>query len=343
MKKHGNTLYVTTQGAYLSKDGTNVVVSIDREERLRLPIHTLDGIVCFGNVSASPFLMGMCGQENVTLSFCSENGRFLGRLHGPQSGNVLLRRAQHEASLDPDTTAAAARTFVQAKLANCRALLLRTLRDHGKSIAHDRINSAQHRLAGIINELARIQALDQIRGAEGEGARWYYGAFDDLIVSDKSAFPFSGRNRRPPTDPVNAMLSFVYTLLAHDAASACETVGLDPQMGFLHADRSGRASMGLDLMEEFRPMIADRLVLTLINRRQVSPSGFVVRENGAVEMDDKTRKTMLVAYQERKREEIRHQFLDDSVTIGALLHVQARLFARWLRGDLDGYPPFFWK
>jgi CRISPR-associated protein Cas1 len=343
MKKHDNTLYVTTQGAYLSRDGTNVVVSVEKKERLRLPIHTIEGIVCFGNVGSSPFLLGMCGQEHVGVSFCTENGRFLARLHGPQSGNVHLRRAQHEAGRAETICVSAARWFVQAKLANCRALLLRALRDHGDNVDKSRLESAQRRLAIIIGELSRIENLERIRGAEGEGARCYYSAFDDLIVAEKDDFRFSSRNRRPPTDPVNAMLSFIYTLLAHDAASACEAVGLDPQMGFLHADRSGRASLGLDLMEEFRAMIADRLTLTLINRRQVAKSGFIVRENGAVEMDDKTRKTILVSYQERKREEIHHRFLDEPVTIGALLCVQARLLARWLRGDLDAYPAFFWK
>ena len=343
MKRHGNTLYVTTQGAYLAKDGTNVVVRVEKETRLSVPVHTLDGIVCFGNVRCSPFLMGLCGQEGVSLSFCTEQGRFLARVLGPQSGNVLLRRAQHEKTASPEVSASVARWLVAAKVANCRRVLQRAARDHGDMVPVKPLEEAGKRMAAILTRLEQPAPLEEVRGLEGEAANHYFGAFDYLITGDKAAFFFRERSRRPPKDTMNALLSFIYALLTGDVRSACEGVGLDPQMGFLHADRSGRPSLALDLMEELRPVIADRLALSLVNRRQVSAAGFNVQEGGGVEMDDKTRKAVLVAYQKRKDEEITHPFLEETVTVGLLPHVQARLLARWLRGDLDAYPPFFWK
>jgi len=341
MKRLLNTLYVTSQGAYLAREGETVLVRVEGETRLRIPVHTLGGIVCFGRVLMSPPLMGLCGKANVTISFLSENGRFLSRVQGPVSGNVLLRRGQYRGADDRVTSAAVARSILIAKIANCRTILLRALREEtGEGL---RLGHAAVALGRILKGLEQDAPLDVLRGMEGEAARAYFNVFDDLIVAQKEKFFFRERNRRPPLDNMNALLSFIYTLLVHDVVSALEGVGLDPAVGFLHRDRPGRPGLALDIMEEFRPFIADRLVLSLVNRRQVKARGFRLTETGAVEMDDKTRKTVLVAYQKRKQVEIRHPFLGEKVAIGLLPHCQAMLLARYLRGDLDGYPPFIWK
>jgi CRISPR-associated protein Cas1 len=343
MKKHDNTLYVTTQNVYLAREGTNVLVREAKQTKMRVPIHNLGGIVCFGNVSCSPFLMGLCGQQGVAISFLTQNGRFLARVVGPQTGNVLLRRAQHRATSDPDRAAEAARWVITAKIANARCVLQRAQRDHSDRVVPELLETVVQRMGCQLQELQRAMPLDQIRGTEGEAARSYFVAFDELILQQKEAFFLHERTRRPPRDNVNALLSFLYTLVTYDVVAACESVGLDPQMGFLHADRSGRPSLALDLVEELRPMIADRLALSLVNRQQIDAKGFTRQETGGVEMDAATRKTVLVAYQKRKAEEILHPFLKEKVTVGLLPHVQAQLLARWLRGELDAYPPFLWK
>ncbi len=343
MKKHLNTLFVTTQGAYLAKEGETIVVKVEKEVRLRLPVHTIGGIVCFGNVSCSPFLMGFCAENGVGISFLSEHGRFLARVQGPVSGNVLLRREQYRRADDPKASADVARSVLTGKMANSRTVLQRALRDHGDKMAADQVGMAVKRLSNCLEQLNQGQPLDALRGCEGDAAHLYFNVFDHLIVAQKEAFTFAERNRRPPLDNVNALLSFIYTLLVHDIRSALETVGLDPAVGFLHRDRPGRPSLALDMMEEFRPFLADRLTLSLINLRQVQEKGFKKSDSGAVMMTDETRKTVLVAYQERKQEEILHPFLEEKVTIGLLFHAQALLMARYLRGDLDGYPPFIWK
>jgi CRISPR-associated protein Cas1 len=346
VRRHLNTLYVTTQGAYLSKDGANVVVAIDGAERARVPIHTLGGLVNFGRVALGPPLLGFCAEEGVTVTFLSEHGKFLARVEGPVSGNVLLRREQYRRTDDPDGCAPIVRSLVIGKALNQRAVIRRALRDHGERMdtpASVTLEATEGRLTDIARRAERPQPADALRGLEGEAANVYFGAFDVLIRAQKEAFRFEGRSRRPPLDPVNALLSFVYALLVHDVRSALETVGLDPAVGFLHRDRPGRPSLALDLVEEFRPFFADRLVLSLINRRQVSGKGFRRLENGACLMTDELRKTVLVAYQERKREELRHPYLGEPSTVGLLWHLQAQLLARHLRGDLDGYPPFVWK
>jgi CRISPR-associated protein Cas1 len=345
MKQLLNTLFVTTQGSYLAKKGDTVLVNVEQETRLRVPIHTLGSIVCFGNVTCSPFLLGLCGEHNVHLSFLTENGRFLARLHGPVNGNVLLRKEQYRRSDNTDASAEIARAIVTAKVANCRVVLQRALRDRPDNLpdAQKAILSAVNDLNYTLDELRRPASLDAIRGSEGSAGNVYFGVFDQLIAANKETFCFKGRNRRPPMDNVNALLSFVYTLLVHDISSALEAVGLDPAVGFLHRDRPGRPSLALDMMEEFRPYLADRFVLSLINRRQVKPAGFEKTESGAVTMDDDTRKTVLVAWQNRKQEELVHPFLQEKVKIGLLSHIQAMLMARFLRGDLDGYPPFLWR
>ncbi len=343
MKRHLNTLFVTTQGAYLAKEGETAVVKVEREVRLRVPIHTIGGIVCFGQVSISPFLMGFCAERDVAISFLSQHGRFLARVQGPVSGNVLLRREQYRKADDLGTSAEMAKAVLTGKIANCRTVLRRALRDHGDKPDADKIQQASKRLAASLKSLAREKTLDGARGIEGDAAHAYFNVFDHLITSQKKDFSFHERSRRPPLDNVNCLLSFLYTLVMHDVRSALETVGLDPAVGFLHRDRPGRPGLALDIMEEFRPFIADRMTLSLINLSQVQKKGFNKTESGAVLMDDNTRKTLLVAYQKRKQDEIMHPFINEKVTIGLLFHTQALLLARYLRGDLDGYPPFIWK
>jgi CRISP-associated protein Cas1 len=343
MKKHLNTLFVTTQGAYLSKEGETVVVRVEKETRLRVPIHTLGGIVCFGNVLCSPFLMGFCAERDVTISFLSDYGRFLARVQGPVSGNVLLRREQYRRADDMDMSAKIARSILIGKLANSRAVLRRALRDHPEKTDGASVGEAAKRLGHSLENIQSGPPLNTLRGIEGESAHTYFSVFDHLIVSQKDGFSFRERNRRPPLDRVNCLLSFLYTLVMHDVRSALESVGLDPAVGFLHRDRPGRPGLALDMMEEFRPFLADRLTLSLINLNQVQEKGFTQSEAGAVLMDDETRKAVLVAYQKRKQDEIYHPFIEEKVTIGLLFHIQALLLARFLRGDLDGYPPFIWK
>ncbi len=343
MKKLVNTLFVTTQGAYLAKEGEAVAVRVDGEVKLHIPIHNLGGIVCFGQVSCSPFLLGLCGERGVAVSFLTESGRFLARVQGPTSGNVLLRREQYRRADDLEASALIARACVGAKVANCRYVVQRSLRDHPGAQGCDGLEAATRALSRQLTELAARPDLDSTRGVEGLAARAYFAAFDALIVHQKEAFYLHERSRRPPRDNVNALLSFLYTLLVHDLVAALESVGLDPAVGFLHRDRPGRPSLALDLMEEFRPILADRLAVSLINLRQIDGAGFRVTESGGVTMDDATRKTVLVAYQKRKQEEVLHPFLGERAPIGLLPHLQALLLARHLRGDLDAYPAFFWR
>lgn len=343
MKKHLNTLFVTTQGAYLSKDGETVAVKIEQKIVLRIPIHTLDGIVCFGAVGCSPYLMGFCAQKDVAISFLTEYGKFLAMVKGPVSGNVLLRRKQFRMADKPDISAQVAGFVLTGKIANCRTVLERSLRDHSEKMDVVSVKKVSNRLSMYIRKELHKDDLDRLRGIEGDAARQYFSVFDQLIFHQKDAFAFSGRNRRPPTDRVNCLLSFVYTLLVHDVRSALESVGLDPSVGFLHRDRPGRPGLALDMMEEFRPFLADRLVLSMINRSQVNPGGFIIKESGAVHMDDDTRKIVLTTYQKRKQESLIHPFLNEKIQISTLFFIQALLMARFIRGDLDGYPPFIWK
>jgi CRISPR-associated protein Cas1 len=343
MKKHLNTLFVTTQGAYLFKEGETVAVKVEGEVRLRLPVHTIGGIVCFGNVSCSPYLMGFCAENHVAISFLSEHGRFLARVQGPVSGNVLLRREQYRRADDLKFSAEITKCVLTGKITNCRTVLQRALRDHQEKINQEEVRVAAMRLSRMLDLIEQENSLDVLRGYEGDSAHVYFSVFDHLILTQKDAFRFDERNRRPPLDNVNCLLSFIYTLIMHDVRSALETVGLDPAVGYLHRDRPGRPGLALDLMEEFRPFIGDRLVLSLINLQQVQDKGFKKMDSGAVLMNDDTRKTVLVAYQERKQEEISHPFLGEKVSVGTLFHLQALLMARYLRGDLDGYPTFIWK
>lgn len=344
MRRQLNTLYVTTEGAWLRKDGDNIVMEVEREERVRLPIHMLESLVCFGRVAASPQLLGHCSASGISISYLTPQGRFLARVEGPVSGNVLLRRTQYRRSDDPTGCAEIVRNLLIGKIHNQRAVLARGWRDHGERLTDS--SAFQHalkRLKRIPHRILLENDVDLLRGLEGEAAQSYFGVFDQLIRVDSPLLRFGGRNRRPPRDAFNALLSFLYTLLTHDCRSALETVGLDPAVGFLHRDRPGRPSLALDLAEEFRPLLGERLALSLINRRQLNERDFTVFDNGAVQLNDDARKTVLVAYQERKREQLHHVFLGEKADIGLLPLVQSQLLARHLRGDLDGYPPFLWK
>ncbi len=342
MKKHLNTLFVATQGAWLSKKGETVVVKIDQKERLRLPLLTLDGIVCFGNVAVSPFLMGFCAERDVTVSFLTENGRFLARVTGPVSGNVLLRREQYRKADNLDFCADFSASLVTAKIANCRYVLRRLLRDHADKVDKESVDRAIENLNASLEGLKVQKTIDEIRGIEGDAAHSYFQAFDHLILRNKKDFFFRQRSRRPPLDRVNCLLSFVYTVMMHDVRSALESVGLDPAVGFLHRDRPGRMGLALDIMEEFRPMV-DRFVVSLINLGQVKSKGFKVSKGGGVRMDEATRKTVLAAWQKRKQDVVMHPFLQEKMATGLLFFAQALLLARFLRGDIDGYPPFFFR
>lgn len=344
MKHHLNTLFVTTQGAYLSKDGQSVAVKVEGETRLRVPIHTLGSVVCFGRIGVSPALLGLCGSSGVAFSFLTEHGRFLARASGFTPGNVLLRREQYRRADDLAACAAIASSMLAAKVANARAVILRALRDRPGAAGAGELQSAAVRLASAVTDIRGSSNLDSLRGLEGDAANAYFGVFGHLITHpDTEAFRFTLRSRRPPLDRVNCLLSFLYALLAGDSRAACEAAGLDPAVGFLHRDRPGRPGLALDLMEEFRPFLCDRLALSLMNRGQVRADQFDCTESGAVLLSDKARKTVLIAYQERKQETVTHPFLEEKMSVGLLVHIQARLLARHLRNDLDAYPAFIWK
>ena len=344
MMQHLNTLFVTLEGAWLFKDGQAVEVRHERETKLRVPLHNLDGIVCLGwDIGASAQLMAACAEAGVTLSFCSPHGKFLAAATGFASGNVLLRRTQYRLADDPVASTSIARNIVAAKIAGSRTSLLRGARDRPDDPASAQLKTAADWLGHRIDVVLREQSLEVVRGIEGDSAAAYFNLLPALLTVGDPAFAMNGRNRRPPLDPVNALLSFLYALLAHDCRSALAAAGLDPAVGFLHRDRPGRPSLALDLMEEFRPVLADRLALALLNRKQLDNSDFDRRENGAVSLREDSRKKVLVAWQERKREELIHPFLLEKVPWGIVPHLQARLLARHLRGDLDAYPAFIWK
>lgn len=344
MKTHLNTLFVTLEDSYLRKDGAAVEVRHEGKTKLRVPLHNLDGIACFAwNCYASAALMGACADADVALSFHTPHGKFLAAGRGFTSGNILLRRAQYRAADNPEATLAIARNVIAAKLANARKVLQRAVRDHGEkdASATEALGKSAEQLLRCIRSVKKATHLDSLRGTEGEGASYYFDAFPALLTNTQ--FAFGGRNRRPPTDPVNALLSFLYNLLTHDCRSALESCGLDPQCGFLHRDRPGRPSLALDLMEEFRPFLADRAALTLLNRRQLKANDFETKDNGAVYLREDSRKVVLNHWQERKQTEIVHPLLEEKITLGLLPHLQARLLARHLRGDLDAYPAFIAK
>jgi len=337
-----NTLYITTQEAYLARERETIAIYIGNEKK-RFPLHNLDGIICFGNIRLSPFLIGACGEKGITISYLSENGRFLGRFSGEVSGNVLLRRQQYRYADSTQTSAQIAGNMITGKIFNTNSVLKRFLRDHPEKDKERKIEETISRLKSYLNYLKKSPELETVRGIEGESASAYFALFDCLIIQQSKDFIFSGRSRRPPMDRTNALLSFVYTLLYHDMISACESVGLDPAVGFLHRDRSGRNSLSLDLMEEFRPFFADRLVLSLVNRQQINRGDFKEHASGAVYMKENSRKIVVEAYQKRKREIITHPLLKEKMPLGLVFHYQALLLCRFIRKDLDEYPPFLWR
>lgn len=346
MKRHLNTLYVTTEDSWLHKDGENVVVKSEGRESGRVPIHILGSIVCFGAVGATPALLGVCAERGVCVVYLGRNGRFLARVEGPTRGNVTLRRRQYRAADDAETSALLAGSMIVGKLLNQRTVVRRALRDHEARLSNEskeRLRISERQLTRAAANARHCRSVDALRGIEGDGARAYNSAFDDLLTADDPAFAFKRRTRRPPLDPINALLSFLYTLATHDCRSALETVGLDPAVGFLHRDRPGRPSLALDLVEEIRPVLADRLALTLINRRQLTSRDFSTSASKAVALKENARKAVLVAYQKRKKDEITHPFLDERTTLGLVPFLQAQLLARHLREDLNGYPPFLWR
>ena len=343
MKQLLNTLFVTSEDIYLSLEGENVLANRDKTVVARYPLHTLQAIVSFSYAGASPALMGKCAEAGIGLAFCSPHGRFLARTCGESSGNVLLRREQYRIADDPARSCEIARTMIFGKLSNGAASIQRTLRDHGPRVTECGLEDAVSTLRGLLPQVLEQTGLDALRGLEGVGASAYYGVFDHLLLSRKEEFFFHGRNRRPPLDRVNAMLSFAYSLLAHDCASALESVGLDSYVGFLHRDRPGRESLALDLMEELRPCMADRFVLTLVNNRAIKPEDFQTQDSGAVLLTEEGRRKFLKAWQERKRDALTHPYLSEKMSWGMIPYVQALLLARYLRKDLDAYPPFLWK
>lgn len=344
MKVLQNTLYVTRENAYLRRDGESADVRLDGKSLGRFPLINLESIVILGwDIVCSPALMGACAERGVAISFLNPHGKFLAAVQGYPNGNVLLRRRQHRVADDPAASLDIARRCVQAKFANCRTLLRRAAREAKDAGTAEKLALCADVHHARISETLRAHDADALRGIEGDTAAHYFRAFNDLIASDDPAMRIDGRSRRPPRDPVNAVLSFLYTLLAHDCRSACAAAGLDPQIGFLHADRPGRPALALDLMEEFRPVLADRVALSLINRRQLSGRDFEIFENGAVLLSEPARKTLLQVWQERKREEITHPTLGEKMPLGLAPLVQARLLARHLRGDYAHYLPFLWK
>lgn len=343
MKQLLNTLFVTSEDIYLSLEGENVLANREKTVIARYPLHTLQSIVSFSYSGASPALMGACAERNIGLAFCTPRGRFLARCGGESNGNVLLRREQYRIADDAQRSCTVARTMIFGKLSNSASSIQRTLRDHAPRVANLGLEDAVQKIRGQLSLTLAAADMETLRGIEGVGAAEYFGVFDQLLLNRKENFFFHGRNRRPPLDRVNAMLSFAYSLLAHDCASALESVGLDSYVGFLHRDRPGRVSLALDLMEELRPCMADRFVLTLVNNRMIHPDDFLIQESGAVLLTEDGRKKFLKAWQERKRDTLTHPYLNEKMNWGMVPYVQALLLARYIRGDLDAYPPFLWK
>jgi CRISPR-associated protein Cas1 len=343
VKRHLNTLFVTSEGTYLAKDGECLAARIDGQVRLRVPITALESVVCIGRVACSPQALELCASNGVALTHLTETGRFLARLEGPVSGNVLVRRTQYRWADDAARTADLARAFIIGKLANARLVLRRGAREIEAPESRNILSQAADRLDRLLDRLPYESDLEALRGIEGEAGRLYWAAFPALLAGGDPQITFGNRNRRPPLDPMNALLSFLYTLLVHDVRSALESEGLDPQVGYLHRDRPGRPSLALDMMEEFRAVLADRLALTLINRGQLRAQDFRRLDSGAFTIEDTARRTVIAAWQERKRDERRHPFLGENAPLGLFWHLQALLLKRHMRGDLDGYPPCLWR
>lgn len=343
MKRLLNTLYVFSEGTVLSKEREAVLVTVCKETRAKIPAITLSSIICYGQTVITPDLMGFCAERGITVSFLSYSGRFLARIEGPVSGNILLRKEQYRISDDPKKSALLARSFVSAKIKNSKAVLKRWVRDYSNSPELNQVDTVSDKLQHLAERTLRQTDLDIIRGLEGEAAALYFSVFNHLILVDNDSFKFTGRNRRPPIDRINALLSFLYVLLTSEMRSACECVGLDPAAGYLHRDRPGRPGLALDLIEEFRAFVVDRLVLSLINRQQIKADDFEIAENSAVILKDEARKKVVSAWQERKQTTVTHPFFKEQMHLGIAMRSQAQLLGRYLRGDIDGYPPYFWR
>ena len=343
MKKLLNTVYINSPDRYLSLDGENVVVNENGNEIGRVPLHNIERIMTFGYTGASPALMGKCAENGIELVFMKESGRFLARVEGELKGNVLLRREQYRIADNPERSLETARYMIAAKLYNAGWSLERTIRDHAMRIDVDKFRKKSFFLRDACKKAICAQNIDTLRGIEGECASVYFSVFNEMILQQKEDFFFGTRSKRPPLDNVNAMLSFSYSLATGMCASALEAVGLDPYVGFMHTDRPGRKSMALDLVEEFRVLMCDRFVLSAINKRLITKDDFVTMEDGAVTLTDDGRKKFIGVWQKRKYDEIKHPFLNEKVEWGMLPYVQAMLLSRYIRGDLDCYPPFMWK
>jgi len=341
MRKLLNTLYITNPNAYLSKDGENIVVKVDEEETVRRPIHILESIICFNYNGMSPALMKLCADHGVTVSFVNQFGTFLGRVQGEVNGNVLLRRTQYRIADNADKSLEISRNFIIGKVVNGRKIINRALRDHSAVVNNELLLEVQDKMLNSIDKIKNSSTADELRGIEGEIAKTYFQGINELVLQQKESFFFIERSRRPPRDNLNALMSYAYTLLTHEMESALETVGLDPYVGFFHTDRPGRVSLALDMIEELRAYMADRFVISLINMKQISAEDFVIKENGGILMKDETRKIFLSAWQKRKQEIVEHPFSHEKIEFGLIPYVQACLMARFIRGDLEEYPPFF--
>ncbi len=339
-----NTLYVTKEQAYLHLDHDTIRMEVKRETSFRMPLLHLSSIVCFGNVLLSPALIHRCAEDGRSLVLLDQAGRFKARIEGPVHGNVLLRRAQHEALTNADKTLQIAKNIIAGKIHNARHVLVRAAREANEDTEKTMLTTEAHRLARSLEQLEHGKTLDEVRGYEGEAARAYFRVFTLMVrKEEREAFAFSGRSRRPPLDRMNALLSFLYTLLRSDCVAALESVGLGPQVGFVHVLRPGRPALALDLMEELRPLLADRLVLSLINRHQMRENDFLERSGGAIHLTEQARKEVILAYQQRKQSELMHRIAEKKIPLGILPFVQARLLARSLRGDIPEYPPFIFR
>ncbi len=343
MKKLLNTLYVTTEDSYLSLDGENVVLYSNKVLLGRVPLHNIDSIIVFNYQGTSPALMGACIERNISLCYVSPSGKFLARITGKMNGNVLLRKKQYEISCDESKSLSIAKNFIIGKVYNSKWVLERAIRDHSLQVDIDKVKKVSQFLSNSLINIRKCESLDELRGYEGEAAKMYFSVFDELILQQKDYFVFNGRNKRPPMDAVNCLLSFMYTLLTNTVITSLECVGLDSYVGFMHTDRPGRASLALDMVEELRSVLVDRFVLTIINKKIVTEKDFIVKENGAVLISDDARKKILSEWQKKKQDTIKHPFLEEKIEWGMVPYIQSTLLARYLRDDLDEYPSFLWK
>ncbi|MDR0852894.1 MAG: type I-C CRISPR-associated endonuclease Cas1c [Clostridiales Family XIII bacterium] len=343
MRKLLNTIYVTTPESYLTRDGENLVVKIDKETKFRMPFSNIEGIVCFGYMGASPSLMGKCADENISLSFMTPSGRYLASVHGKTHGSVFLRKKQYQVADDLEFCLDFSKNIIAAKLYNSHFLLNRSIRDNREKCDVEKLEIISSQIGDAANNVFEMHNKDELRGFEGAQAKAYFSVFDDMLLQQKGDFIFTDRSKRPPLDYINCMLSYLYTILSFEIASALETVGLDPQVGFMHELRSGRSSLALDIEEELRTYLVDRLVISMINLKQISKKDFFKKEGGAIMFTDDGKKKILNAWQERKREIVKHPYIEEKIEIGLIPYVQAQLLARHLRGDIDEYPAFTCK